>query len=43
MHIIYVFHSSLLISLDQLCDNDCAPILDENTIYIPKGKKLILK
>ena len=36
-------HIASLISLVQLCDNDCIAILDKNDINILKNKKLILK
>ena len=36
-------HSASLISLGQLCDNDCIYILDKNKINILKGKTLIFK
>ena len=42
-HIFDGLHSASLISLVQLCDDDCVAILDQNEIYILKGKTLILK
>ena len=42
-HIFDVLHSASLISLVQLCDNDCIAILDKNEINIFKGKTIILK
>ena len=42
-HIFDGLHSVSLISLGQLCDDDCVAILDQNEINILKGKTLILK
>ena len=42
-HIFDGLHSASLISLDQLCDDDCVAILDKNEINILKGKTLILR
>ena len=42
-HLFNGLHSALIISLEQLCDNDCIAILDNNEINILKDKKLILK
>ena len=39
----YGLHSASLISLGQLCDNDCIAILDKNKINILKYSKLMLK
>ena len=36
-------HSDSLISLYQLCDDDCIAIFDNNEFNIIKGRKLILK
>ena len=36
-------HSASLISLGQLCDDDCIAILDKNEINILKDSKIILK
>ena len=42
-HIFDGLHSASLISLGQLCDDECVAILDKNEINILKGKTLILK
>ena len=42
-HIFDSLHSASIISLGQLCDNDCIAILDKNKINIIKDKKFILK
>ena len=42
-HIFNGLHSVSIISLCQLCDNDCVAILNKNGIHILKGKTLILK
>ena len=42
-HIFYGLHSALLISLGQLCDDECIAILDNNEINIMKNKTFILK
>ena len=42
-HIFDGLHSALLISLGQLCDDDCIAILYKNGINILKYSKLILK
>ena len=42
-HIFNGLHSASLISLCQLCDDDCVAILDNNEINILKGRTLILK
>ena len=42
-HIFDGLHGASLISLIQLCDDDCVAILDNNEINILKGKTLILK
>ena len=42
VHIFDGLHSASLISLSQLCDDNCVSILDKNDINISKGKKLIL-
>ena len=42
-HIFDGLHSASLISLGQLCDDDCVTILDKNEINIIKVKTLILK
>ena len=42
-HIFNGLHSASLISLCQLCDDDCVSILDNNEINILKGRTLILK
>ena len=39
----YFLHSSSLISLCQLCENDCIAILDKNEINILKGEAIIIK
>ena len=36
-------HIALLISLGQLCDDECVAILDNNVINILKGKTIIVK
>ena len=41
-HIFDGLHSDSLISLCQLCDDDCVAILDKNQINILKVKTLIL-
>ena len=42
-HIFDVLHIASLISLGQLCDEDCIIILDNNEINIIKDSKLTLK
>ena len=42
-HMFDVLPSASLISLGQMCDNDCIAILDKNDINILKNTKLILK
>ena len=42
-HIFDGLRSASLISLVQLCDDDCVAILDKNEINILNGKTLILK
>ena len=42
-HIFDGLHIALLISLGQLCDDECVAILDNNEINILKGKTIILK
>ena len=42
-HIFDGLHSASLISLCQLCDDECVAILDKNEINILKGKTIILK
>ena len=42
-HIFDGLHSASLISLHELCDNDCIAVLDKNEINILQGKTLILK
>ena len=37
----YGLHSASLISLGQICDDDCTAILDKNEINILKNKTLI--
>ena len=41
-HIFYGLHSASLISLGQLCDDDCVNILDKNEINILKCKTHLL-
>ena len=43
VHIFDGLHSDSLISLGQLCDDDCVAILENNEINIIKGKTVILK
>ena len=43
MHVFDGLHSASLISLCQLCDDDCVAILYKNVINIIKSKTLILK
>ena len=43
MHIFDGLHSDSLISLGQLCDDECVAIFDKNEIDILKGKTTILK
>ena len=43
LHIFDGLRSASLISLGQLCDDDCVAILDKNEINILRGKMLILK
>ena len=42
-HIFDGLHSASLISLVQLCDDECVAILDKNEVNILKGKTLIVK
>ena len=42
-HIFDGLHSSSLISLGQLCDDDCVAILDKNEINVINGKTPTLK
>ena len=42
-HVFYGLHRASLISLVQLCDNDCISILDKNDINILKNNTLVLK
>ena len=42
-HIFDVLQSARIISLCQLCDDECVAILDNNKITIIKGKTLISK
>ena len=42
-HIFDGIHSASLISLGEMCDDDCVAILDKSEIDILKGKILILK
>ena len=42
-HIFYGLNSASLISLVQLCDNECITILDKNEINVVKYSKLVLK
>ena len=42
-HVFDAIHSSSLILLGQICDDDCISILDKNEINILKDSKLILK
>ena len=42
-HIFDGLHSASLISLCQMCNDDCVAILDKNEIHIIKENKLILK
>ena len=42
-HIFDGLYSTSLISLVQICDNECVEIFDKNEINILKASKLILK